>query len=60
MYTISDRGRALCACCCRASCSALRTQNITKEMKYQMQRLSHEHEKILKKMIALEELRAKL
>lgn len=60
MYTISDRGRALCVLSAEHEALQQQAQNITKEMKYQMQRLSHEHEKILKKMIALEELRAKL
>ena len=60
MYTISDRGRALCVLSAEHEALQQQAKAVTEEMKQQMQRLSNEHKKILQKMIALEELRAKL
>ena len=60
MYTISDRGRALCVLSAEHEALQQQAKAVTEEMKQQMQRLSNEHKKILQKMIALEELRATL
>lgn len=60
MYTISDRGRALCVLSAEHEALQQQAKAVTEEMKQQMQRLSNEHKKILQKMAALEELRATL
>ena len=59
MYTISDRGRALCVL--SAEHEALQQAfQTTCNMRQAMKRFSDEHKNILKKMAALEELRATL
>ena len=60
MLTISDRGRALCVLSAEHEALQQQAKAVTEEMKQQMKRFSDEHKNILKKMIALEELRATL
>lgn len=60
MYTISDRGRALCVLSAEHEALQQQAKNVTAELMHHMQRLSNEHEKIITKMHALEELRATL
>ena len=60
MYTISDRGRALCVLSAEHEALQQQAKNITAELMHHMQRISNEHKTILQKMAALEELRATL
>lgn len=60
MYTISDRGRALCVLSAEHEALQQQAKNVTAELMHHMQRLSNEHKTILQKMAALEKLRATL
>lgn len=49
MYTISDRGRALCVLSAEHEALQQQAKNITAELMHHMQRLSNEHKTILQK-----------